>query len=177
MQRLGTLIGFHADESAFPSIDEVCGEVFGLAALWECVLLFCFQERGHDSALPRRKAAAEKALQAGAMVGDFEAEIPHQASATGSVRIVGCDECLEVPAKPFERRDLRLTEDLLQFFCFAIYIELQDCFAEGLFAGEVVVEGAFRDVGCFEDLLQSRGCIALKADSLKTDFNEMVASA
>src|SRR5882762_7597797 len=111
------------------------------------------------------------------MVCDFEAEITHQTSATGSVRFVRCDQCLEVPSKPFERRDLSLAEDLLQLLRLAICIELEDGFGECLFAGEVVVEGAFGDLGCFENLLKPGGCIAFEADSLEADFDEMIAGA
>jgi len=106
------------------------------------------------------------------MFRDLEGHVPKETACASTTPSIDRDHFLEVSPQPLEWRNLSILEKRFPTLLLAGVVVFQDLLGEGILAGEVMIEGALRNVGKFQDLVDPSRRVASRVYLLEANFDE-----
>src|SRR5258706_263444 len=172
LQRLVALLHFRPYLRAFPGIYQHGGEFVGVGRLRQFALFDRFPDCLRNRILPAVKRLAQHTSEFRIMFRDLKGHVPKETACASTTPSIDRDHFLEVFPQPFERRNLSISEKRFPTFLLAKVIVFQDLLGEGILAREVMIEGALRNVGKFQDLVDPSCRVASRVYLLEANFDE-----
>src|SRR5258708_10944994 len=172
LQRLVALLHFRPYLRAFPGIYQHGGEFVSVGRLRQFVLFDRFPDCLRNCILPAVKRLAQYTSECRIMLRDIEGHVSKETACASTTPSIYRDHFLEVSPQPFEWRNLSISEKRFPTFLLAKVVVFQDLLGEGILAREVMIEGALRNVGKFQDLVDPSCRVARRVYLLEANFDE-----